>query len=229
MPPFLPRCYDAEKMSISDKTTSATPASRKAPKQKRSEETREKLLAAGRELFSRDGFHATSSKKIARHAGVSTGTFYNHFDDKRQLLIEVHRLHARKVHNMIGQALDREALSDPGPDGGNLGREIVEQSLKLHDMSPQLHREITALAYSDPDFSRMSREEEDRVVEIMVGLLTRHREQLRVQDLEAAARVVVHAAEQVVHSIKIFGAPIEEKRLTDALGDMIFRFLYRDS
>jgi len=200
----------------------------KVPKQARSERTRRKLIEAGASLFSRDGYHATSSKKVAREAGVSTGTFYNHFDDKKDLLIEIHRLHARKVHDMIGETLDRDTLDSPGPDGENLGREIVAQSLKLHDMSPQLHREITALAYTDPDFSAMSALEEDRVVEIMVGLLERHREKLRVDDLEAAARVVVHAAEAVVHSIKIFGAPIEEKRLTDALGDMIFRFLYRD-
>ncbi len=202
---------------------------KKAPKQKRSEETRAKLIASGRELFSRDGFHSTSSKKIARHAGVSVGSFYNHFEDKRTLLIEIHRLHARKVHDMIGDALTREELGELSPQGSNLGRTIVEKSLELHDFSPELHREITALAYSDPEFSRMSRLEEERVVEVMVGLFERHRDQLRVDDIEAAARVVVHAAEQVVHSIKIFGAPIEEKRLTDALGDMIFRFLYRDS
>jgi len=200
----------------------------KVPKQKRSEETRAKLLAAGKQLFSVNGYHATSSKKVAAEAGVSIGTFYNHFDDKRQLLMEIHRLHARKVHDMIGEAMSRDAIEGTGLDGGNLGREIVEQSLRLHDMSPQLHREITALAYSDPGFSRMSRDEEDRVVEVMVGLLERHRQQLRVDDLEAAARVVVHAAEHVVHSIKIFGAPIEERRLTDALGDMIFRYLYKD-
>ncbi len=199
------------------------------PKQKRSEETRAKILAAGVDLFSRDGFHSTTSKKIARHAGISIGSFYNHFEDKRNLLIEIHRIHASKVHDMIGDALKIESLGSPGPGGSNIGRDIVEQSLKLHDFSPELHREITALAYSDPQFSEMSRREEERVVELMVGLLERHRDQLRVDDLEAAARVVVHAAEEVVHSIKIFGAPIEEKRLTDALGDMLFRFLYKDS
>ena len=70
------------------------------PKQKRAELTREHLIEAGLRLFSRDGYHATSAKKIAREAGVSTGNFYNHFMNKKDLLIEIHRQHAQHAHQI---------------------------------------------------------------------------------------------------------------------------------
>ncbi|MED5261593.1 MAG: TetR/AcrR family transcriptional regulator [Myxococcota bacterium] len=51
--------------------------------------TRERLLAAGRVLFARDGVHGVTSHDIARHAGVAAGTFYLHFADKREMFREI--------------------------------------------------------------------------------------------------------------------------------------------
>jgi len=42
-------------------------------------------VAAGTELFARDGLHVATSARIARAAGVATGTFYLHFKDKKEL------------------------------------------------------------------------------------------------------------------------------------------------
>ncbi len=46
-------------------------------------DTRERLLAAARELFVERGFHATRPQDISRAAGVGHGTFYLHFKDKQ--------------------------------------------------------------------------------------------------------------------------------------------------
>ena len=35
-----------------------------------------RILAAGRELFARDGFDATTSRAIAQQAGIGTGTLF---------------------------------------------------------------------------------------------------------------------------------------------------------
>jgi len=47
--------------------------------------TRERLIAAGIDLFAQRGLHDVTSAGIARHAGVATGTFYLHFPDKLAL------------------------------------------------------------------------------------------------------------------------------------------------
>ncbi|MBM4383798.1 MAG: TetR/AcrR family transcriptional regulator [Deltaproteobacteria bacterium] len=47
--------------------------------------TRERLIAAGTDLFAQHGLHEVTSAGVARHAGVATGTFYLHFPDKLAL------------------------------------------------------------------------------------------------------------------------------------------------
>ena len=48
-------------------------------------QTRAALVAAGRRLFGRDGFAATSVEDLAREAGVTTGALYHHFPTKTAL------------------------------------------------------------------------------------------------------------------------------------------------
>jgi AcrR family transcriptional regulator len=61
-----------------------------APTQaERTEATRAALIAAGRKLFGRDGFAATSIEELAREAGVTRGALYHHFDSKEALFESV--------------------------------------------------------------------------------------------------------------------------------------------
>jgi AcrR family transcriptional regulator len=62
-------------------------ASPSAPRQERSREKRARLLAAALVLFSEKGYEATSVDAIALRAGVAVGSFYQHFRNKRQLLL----------------------------------------------------------------------------------------------------------------------------------------------
>ncbi|MBR0698824.1 TetR/AcrR family transcriptional regulator [Bradyrhizobium diazoefficiens] len=49
------------------------------------EATRQALLAAGREIFAREGYHAAGIEAISRASRVTRGAFYHHFEDKRAL------------------------------------------------------------------------------------------------------------------------------------------------
>jgi AcrR family transcriptional regulator len=51
--------------------------------------TKEKLIRSAYELFYRQGFHAVGLDQIIRSAGVTKTTFYNHFDSKESLIVEV--------------------------------------------------------------------------------------------------------------------------------------------
>jgi AcrR family transcriptional regulator len=49
------------------------------------EATRQALLAAGKEIFARDGYQAAGIEAISRAARVTRGAFYHHFEDKQAL------------------------------------------------------------------------------------------------------------------------------------------------
>jgi AcrR family transcriptional regulator len=53
-------------------------------------ERRERMLAAGLELFGTQGYAATSIEKLCAHAGVSTRNFYDEFSGREDLLIALH-------------------------------------------------------------------------------------------------------------------------------------------
>ena len=56
-------------------------------RQRQKAHTRRRLLDAARELFVADGYDATRPQDIARRADVAAGTFYAHFDDKRDVFL----------------------------------------------------------------------------------------------------------------------------------------------
>jgi len=63
---------------------SGTPARRSS---RATRATRERLLRAAREAFGKLGFVATRVDDIVEHAGVSHGTFYRYFQDKKDVLV----------------------------------------------------------------------------------------------------------------------------------------------
>lgn len=59
--------------------------------QKRTLESREKLLNAAYQLFAEKGYYNTNTKEIARSAGISVGNFYNYYEDKAGIYAELVR------------------------------------------------------------------------------------------------------------------------------------------
>lgn len=64
-------------------TGHARPETRHARQDKRKAESRQRLLAAARQLFVERGYHDTRPQDISRLADVGHGTFYLYFSDKQ--------------------------------------------------------------------------------------------------------------------------------------------------
>lgn len=61
----------------------------RTPKQSRSIQKKEAITAAAMTLFSSKGYYSINSKDIAKEAGVSIGTFYAYFKDKKEVFLEL--------------------------------------------------------------------------------------------------------------------------------------------
>jgi AcrR family transcriptional regulator len=53
------------------------------------EDTRTKILQASLQLFARQGYDGTTTRDLAKLAGVAEGTLFRHFANKKAILIEV--------------------------------------------------------------------------------------------------------------------------------------------
>ena len=71
---------------------------------------RERLVVAAVDLFTEQGYDATTVAQIAERAGVTKSTFFRHFPDKRELLVAGQETLSRLLAEGIA-----EAPGDAGP------------------------------------------------------------------------------------------------------------------
>src|SRR6476659_10977593 len=65
---------------------------------------RQRLVLAAVELFSEQGYDATTVAQIAERAGVTKSTFFRHFPDKRELLVAGQEVLSRLLAEGIAEA-----------------------------------------------------------------------------------------------------------------------------
>lgn len=190
------------------------------PKQQRGLETKKKIKQAAFRLFSKKGIHGTNSKEIAEKAGVSTGSFYAYFKDKKQLLLEILEDFLNQIYMIVWKD-----LGSYSPD--RLTRDdiqsIVTNVFKAYDLAPRFLSQTHALRYSDPEINRVYERERQREVAQILTLITGNHERLHVRDPFAVAIIVHNAVEHVAHTAKFIGPEIEESRLIEAMTDLLYR------
>jgi AcrR family transcriptional regulator len=82
------------------------------------QQTRLKVLAAARRLFSEEGYEGATIRDIAAAAGMSTGAVFANFSDKSDLFREI-------------MADDMEALGSAMRDAADRGRNVEDAVLKV--------------------------------------------------------------------------------------------------
>jgi AcrR family transcriptional regulator len=77
--------------------------------------TRERLLDAARRLFTSQGFDATTTRQIARQAGIAAGTLFNYFSNKEAM-----------VCTLVAEALaaGRQDFEQRRRPGGSLAEDL---------------------------------------------------------------------------------------------------------
>lgn len=196
------------------------------PRQERSKETKERILNAGRKLFSDKGFYKTNSKEIAREAGVSIGAFYIYFQDKKGLFKELLIDYHRKIKNVL-TTIDIESFIQAGARKDFL-RYLVDKLIESHDIYPQFHQEVHAMAQSDPEFSQIIEMSKTESLRITKSILSIWKDQLRIKNMDAAAVVVQTSTEEIVHAILFSPNKMQGKKIIEELTDMLYCYLFRE-
>ncbi len=191
----------------------------RTPKQQRGIETKKQIIKAAFKLFAEKGIHGTNSKEIAKKAGVSIGSFYSYFKNKKNLLLEMLEDYVEQHYRAVWQTLSNLSIGEL--DRSNI-KKIIQGAFKAYDISPEFHRQTHALRYSEPDIKRIYDREREREVDQIQYLIEKNIDSLTgIKDPQAMAMVIHNAVENVAHTVKFLGTGIEEERLVGALADMI--------
>ena len=67
------------------------PPAQPSTRRRSSQSTRDRIVRAAIDLFTTQGYHATTTPQIAAAAGVAEGSIYRHFESKQVLLNELYR------------------------------------------------------------------------------------------------------------------------------------------
>lgn len=75
------------------------------------ESLRQEILDAAREMFVREGYEATSVRRIAQKAGCSSGILYHYFEDKAAIMAQL----VRETFGQLNERMSRMAQDDAPP------------------------------------------------------------------------------------------------------------------
>ncbi|SDM25861.1 TetR/AcrR family transcriptional regulator [Allokutzneria albata] len=133
------------------------------------------ILDAAAECFARKGFERTTTADICARAGISSGSLFHYFPNKRSVFVAIFELDGRQ-HTEL---LDRAGRTED-PVAGLL--EVVDGLVRpLSDPSaPGLVTEVAAQAARDPELAEVLVRNEIRLREGLAGLLRRAAEAGRI-------------------------------------------------
>jgi AcrR family transcriptional regulator len=77
------------------------------------ESTRERLINAAHALFYEHGFQAVGLDRIIAEVGVTKTTFYNHFESKDDLIVQVLNEHDARENRHLVDGIEQRAPGDP--------------------------------------------------------------------------------------------------------------------
>jgi AcrR family transcriptional regulator len=109
-------------------------SARRVPTQQRAQVTVEAMLDAAIKLLKRGGASGITTNRIAETAGVSIGSVYQYFPNKRAIFIALHERHIIQVDSMIQRCLEN------GTDATleEFIASLILGMIRLHSADPEL-------------------------------------------------------------------------------------------
>lgn len=103
-------------------------------RERKKDETRERISQAAIQLFEEKGFEATTVDEIAARADVAKGTFFNYFPRKEAVL---HAITERQLDAI--EAVVEQLAPDPQPVSAKI-HAVYAKACALYSQNPALHR-----------------------------------------------------------------------------------------
>jgi len=160
---------------------------KKKPKQERSKATFEAIIQATAHIIEEEGLERLSTNRVARVAGVSIGSLYQYFPDKDALVAEVGRRFSERFQTALVDLLGRL----PGLDLRGALHAWVKTLVELHAESPGVHNAVGTGSTTQASAA---------LARVVGGYLEANAENIRRPDRPLAGRVVLDAAEHIIHN-----------------------------
>lgn len=166
------------------------------PIQKRSIETKDKIIEAGFDLICNDGFYNTNTSKIAKKAGVSTGIVYQYFKDKRDIFLSSLDKYADDIFYPM---LNMPNISFSKDDLPNIMKNMIKRYISNHKLSAIAHEEITAMTHSDKDVAYFFHKKEMEMTTKISNILIENN--FKITNINEKVHIMIGLIDNLCHEI----------------------------
>jgi AcrR family transcriptional regulator len=195
------------------------------PVQQRGKAKKARIVRAARKLLDRLDYDAVTTNRIAGEAGVSVGTFYSYFKDKRDVFLEVIRQYSGDV---FGELIANIQEMKQGPSKlEEVVHRLILVAKKRHDHEKGLHKQMLVQSIRDQEIQEIALTEEGRADSLIRDILNQYTDQVDVKDVDAAVFLVTTCVEEMIHHLILYGSEIPEERVFEELARMVYRYLAR--
>jgi AcrR family transcriptional regulator len=168
-------------------------SSRRRPTQRRARATVEAVLDAVVRILKREGAGAVTTNRIAEVAGVSIGSLYQYFPDKRAIFVALHERHIEQIDRLVERTLVEHAAAPLD----ELMRAMVEAMVDAHTGDPELFEMMQAEVPHRADGTRDFAERLHGA--FLLAISAREHEIKGRRDLNTIAFVVTQTVEALSH------------------------------
>ena len=208
-------------MPSKTRRTAVKPQIRKA-KQARSKATVAAIVEAAARILAEEGLAKLTTNAVAERAGVSIGSVYEYFPNKRAIIDQVLDKHLSRGEQIVRE--QRSNLVPPrSPD--EIVRLLVSSSVDLHQDDPRLHRVLSSEIPLDPEQHARVDALRNAII-ITVGHFLKN----QVHNPELKATMLVDACDALTHRwlVDEVGVPVPPEVMANELEAMLSAYLNVD-
>jgi AcrR family transcriptional regulator len=184
----------------------------------RGEQRRQALLRAAAAVFSRLGYHDTTTNSIAAEAGVSPATLYQFFPNKEAIASTLASMYAREMAE-AERTIDSEGVLSFTEAVG----ELIDVCMRFNRRRPEFHTLVV-----DAPLSPAAREDKQALGQVFVDFIAARlrRELPTLSHSEAAhhGQVALMIFRGILDELTV-APPRARPRLQQAMRDAILRYL----
>ena len=189
------------------------------------------MFAVAKELFSRNGYEATSVQDVATAASVAVGTVYHHFSDKRAILLDL--VDAWGDRALTERRSEVAYQTFFGDDPRAAVHRWLRGSYDRLRKEPSLYLVILSLAGRDEEVRERYHRIEQVAIERLCALIEFGQAQGLARaniDAGAASFLIHHAIDMAATQLLVRPTTgSDPDRVLAALGDMICRYVLEDA
>jgi AcrR family transcriptional regulator len=167
---------------------------RREPTQRRALQTVQAVLDAVVRVLELHGVDGVTTNRIAEVAGVSIGSVYQYFPDKRAIYRALHDRHVEQISRVIDATLVEQASSSLD----DFVRALITALVRAHMQDPELHEIMATIPHRADGVHSLEMRLRNT---FKLAITSRARGAVAARDLDRMLFVLPHVVDALVHGV----------------------------